>query len=121
MQTVKIKRTELLSVLEENREKHLKDHAELLELRLTEQRTKLEACLAWMNAHPGEHRDFQISHPVPKSHEHDYNRAIKMVSMEIRDEVELSLMEFDQLVMDRWAWQDDFLRTKTLYGMVKHG
>lgn len=123
MDKVTVSRDELLSVLQQNREQHLKEYQEAVEghkieaaERLEEVKAKIaeqEQALAagkvigavghWVNL------------KVPESHERDYNRAIKMVEMSVHSQIELDEERFTELVMDEWGWKSNFTASNENY------
>lgn len=52
---------------------------------------------------------------VPEDHTPEYERTIKMIEFDTRDEIELNENEFSQFVMDNWAWKKDWSASNTLY------
>jgi hypothetical protein len=51
----------------------------------------------------------------PRDHTRDYDRAIRMLEMDTRDELTLDERTFGQYVMDQWQWKSDFLRMSNSY------
>lgn len=130
MKEVNVRKDDLLEVLKENREKHydlyekalkgykdkvreeLNDALERARERVDEYLTKVEA---------GQVLDISLyvgpraNLPMPKEHTEDYDRAIKMVEMSVDDTLELTEVEFAELVMDDWGWKSQFIQTSTSY------
>ena len=59
--------------------------------------------------------DLSVSLPFPISHSDDYQKAIRMLELSIYDQVTLSSTEFDQFVLNNWAWKIDFLTSTVTY------
>ena len=53
--------------------------------------------------------------PKPKSHENDYKQAIARFSMSLDEHIWLSHQDFNQLVMDNWAWRQEFAFSGRIY------
>ena len=113
MHTVKVKRSELLATLKENRAKHR-------ELFLAAQQgyrqdviTELDKMLK--DAREGKNIRTVLSLPAPQDHTTDYDRAIRMLEMSVDDTVDIMAHEFDQYVMDNWQWKAQFLTTNEGY------
>lgn len=51
----------------------------------------------------------------PENHTKDYERAIRMMSASIYDEVRLSEQEFDQYVLNNWEWKNKFITSNSFY------
>ena len=113
MDTVQVRKEELLEKITVNKEAHRslfieaqegfrKAAIELLEARLSAAKDK---------------RAFQlrISIPEPEDHTSDYERAILMIVMEVGDLITLSESDFARYVMDDWGWRDAFIATASNY------
>lgn len=48
-------------------------------------------------------REVQLNEPIDQTAE--YDKIIRQLEMEVRDEVELSDEEFNNYVMDNWRWK----------------
>jgi predicted KAP-like P-loop ATPase len=107
----------LVEILEKNKEAHRETFLEALEgykveaiKVLTE---KLEAVKnnkrlpqVWINL------------PMPEDHTDDYERAIKLLRLDTRAEVELTEGEFAQYVMDDWGWKGQWASNTVAYASV---
>lgn len=51
----------------------------------------------------------------PVHYLNEYDRSIQMLVMSVEENITLSSQEFDQLVMDNWAWKNSFLATNSSY------
>lgn len=118
MEKVKVNRLALLETVKRNREKHVTDYEESLAGWKVEQEKALANALkTFRKTHeplyvPGER---SVLLRQPKSHEDDYDRAIRMLELCVEEDLELPMNDFDQWVMDNWQWQNDFSNIKALY------
>ena len=113
MNTVQIERKELLRILKENKEKHVQEYNEAIVERnivVVEQMRELI-----VQFESGEKDLEHITFPLPKSQEKEYNKAIRMVELDVRDSIELSEHDFEQWVLDEWGWKHVFASTASLY------
>jgi hypothetical protein len=62
-----------------------------------------------------------ISLPMPEDHTDDYERAIKMLDLDVREDIELTEQEFAQYVLDDWGWKDQWTTTNSAYLAAKAG
>ena len=69
------------------------------------------------DAREGREIDMHFKMPVPQDHTSDYDMQIRMLDMEVGDEVTLRDHEFDQLVMDNWSWTPAFAATNAVYAV----
>lgn len=115
MQTVKIKRVELLQKVQENLEKHNKI---LADARDGYRRIVQEVLESVLNAvKEGKTIDLAPIKSIdePQDQSESYKTAIEMLRMGAEDLVELSQSEFKQYVLNKWSWRASFLGTNMKY------
>ena len=117
MKTVKINKTELLESVKKNLETHKSDYEESVDGYYVELLKKLKSKVKAVKAR--EKIDMIIHLVKPENHSKEYERVIKMLEMTTEDEIELTVREFDNYVMDNWGWSDDFGTTKMMYSNNK--
>lgn len=109
LKSVKVNKEELLKVVRENREKHVKEYQEAV----TDYKTAILK-IANDNLKLAETGDLAAisknrSWPsAPSSYEAEYNRAIRMLEMSVEKELEIEANVFNQLAMDEWNWKNNF-------------
>ncbi len=109
MDSVEVKKDELLVKLRENRANHINLYGQAMAGYREEVILTLKVALAKAE----EHQDIGefIHLPAkPESHEFDYNRVIRMLEMSLtsQDAVEVDRLQFQQYVMDEWSWAPQF-------------
>ncbi len=119
---VKVKRDELLSVLQQNRERHIKEyHAACVGYR--------EVALRRIEESFQEARDlvnrlkngqtiavgFRINLSVPVNYERAYNQIIRMMEMSVDSEIVLTASQFACFVMDDWEWKEEWASSNAQY------
>ncbi len=116
MHSVKIKRNELLEIVRQNKEKHIKEFNEAVEdfkravIKISEENLAL--------ANSGDLKEIAKIKSVPQkpiSYESSYTRAIRMLELSVETEIELELHDFDQLVQDEWQWKQSFTTSNSTY------
>lgn len=112
---VTIKKDELLTVLADNRDRHRDKFLAAQEAYRAKVIEILDARLA--DAREGREIDMHFKMPVPQDHTSDYDTEIRMLEMEVSDEVTLRDHEFEQLVMDNWSWTPAFAATNAVYAV----
>ena len=112
-QQVKVKKTELLTILHANRDKH---HSVFLES-LDGWRKQADAILQRKHdaLRAGKIPNLEINLVTPQDHTPEYDRIIKMVEMDQGDTFELDEQHFAQYVMDDWAWKRQWLISNSGY------
>jgi hypothetical protein len=123
MKKVRLNTRQLLGIVKDNRNKHMAAYDEAVidhkasVIKTTEENLKI----ANQNYQIAESYDltkmqaFKAILPAPKHYEKEYNRAIRMLELEVEKEIELEEAIFNQLVMDEWQWKDSFIGTNSLY------
>lgn len=117
MNTTELKRDKLLEILKENRAKHIKAFDLAVEHRRMDVIEKLPMLLKEFELKT---RDLErIDFPLPKSSETEYNTIIRKMELDVRETIELDDRQFQNWVMDRWVWSDNFMRTSATYALGK--
>ncbi len=113
MDTVTVRKDELLKALRENRDSH-RDAFLLAQEGWRETIIEeLDRRLADARAAKKVHATFHM--PEPQDHTTDYDRIIRMVEMNISDEIELDGYEFSRFVMDDWDWKAEWSGSNLAY------
>jgi rubrerythrin len=113
MQTVTVKKIDLINQLTENRERHVNTFEQVLEDYRTRAIELLEEHIDRIRQ--GNVERVEVFLPPPQNYEESYNTAIEMLEWEERIEVELTQREFKQYVQDEWSWKQDFTEAVTTY------
>lgn len=59
--------------------------------------------------------DVEVNLPVPQDLSHEYDLVIGMLETANDENVEVSAIDYRQLVMDRWHWKQGWVNTISLY------
>jgi hypothetical protein len=113
MNTVKVKREELLAKVRSNREAH-----RTLFIKAQEGYRKLvieELDRMLKDAKEGLRIQRSVTLTEPSNHVKDYDRVITMLEMSVDDTITLDAQAFDRYVMDNWDWSRFALATNTAY------
>lgn len=116
MKEVKVKRANLAQILQDNLKAHQKIFDEALATYKTRVIQVLERHLE--DAREGRRMPESIYIAQPVNQSHEYKRAIRMMELSVEDEIVLTQIEFDQYVMDRWHWKQDFLVKNSAYSIT---
>lgn len=108
MDTIKVKKQDLLRVLRSN----LKDHVTEYKEAIKAYRVKCADLLLKEIELVKNGKEFTMSFNVmkPVNYQKDYLLMIGMLEMDISDTVELDSMEYNRLVNDEWTWRPNFDR-----------
>jgi hypothetical protein len=116
MDAVKVNRAELLKIVRENKEKHIKEFNESVVDYKKAVIKIAEANLALAQSGDLDKiAKFQIQPQKPNSYESSYTRAIRMLELSVEDEIRVEEDVFNQLVLDEWTWKNSFTATGALY------
>lgn len=116
MDAVKVNRQELLKIVRENKEKHIKEFDESVEdykkavIKIAESNLKLA-----QTGDLDKIAKFQMQPGKPTSYESSYTRAIRMLELSVEDEIKVEEDVFNQLVLDEWNWKNNFTASASLY------
>lgn len=116
MRDVKINKGELLKIVRENKEKHVKEYNESVE-----DYKKAAVKVAQDNLELAKSGDIDKIAKIkgmpqkPSSYEDAYTRAIRMLELSVEDVIEIEEQVFNQLVLDEWHWKNAFVASASLY------
>ena len=113
MDTITVKKSDLLEVLRKNRESHRAEFEKALEGWHKTVLKTLEDSLA--DAKAGKWRQMLINLPRPEDHTTDYDRRIQMFEMDVNPTVELDEQEFATFVQDDWGWRRQWTLSNSVY------
>ena len=116
MRSVNINRDELLKLVRENKEKHVREYQDSVAdykvavLKLCTENLKLAKTgdldkIGRIKAAPN----------MPTSYEESYTRAIRMLELSVDQTIELQEDVFNQLVLDEWSWKRQFVAASAMY------
>jgi hypothetical protein len=109
-----VKKDELLGIVQANRETHRAVYLDAVE----GYRVRALALLEHENqvmSGTGKPKELRILLNRPEDHTAEYDRIIKGLQMDTRDEIPLPERLFAQFVMDQWDWKDSWLRISSRY------
>lgn len=112
-QEVRVKKDALLNELQKNREAHRRIFESAVEGYKEAALKRLDELAKQLV--DGKVVPMAIALPMPEDHTIDYDRAIKMVEMEVNEILLLDETEFAQLVMDDWVWKRQWAQTASTY------
>lgn len=110
---VTVSKAELLESIRNNRDGHRKKFIQAQ----MDYRTAVVAELDGMlkDAREGKKIRRSVSFPEPSDHTNDYDRVIRMLEMSVAETIQISGAQFEQFVMDRWNWSNQFEATIGMY------
>jgi hypothetical protein len=119
---VKVRRDELLSVLRQNRERHLKEYEaacvgyrEVALRRIEEGFQEAREVVGRLKEGQTVAVGFRISLSVPVSYEKAYDQIIRMMEMSVDTEIVLTASQFACFVMDDWEWKEEWASSNAQY------
>lgn len=123
MNIVRVNRNKLLEVVRSNRTKHIdeynaavvgykKDVIKKIEEIISDLKNKIDKLKGGALIEL-DYISFDL--PAPKSHEIDYDQQISMLEMSVDAVIELNYQEYQNYVMDKWTWTENFKLTASKY------
>jgi hypothetical protein len=119
MRDVKMDKAELLNIVRENKEKHIREYNEAVE-----DYKKAAVKLAQENLELANTGDLDKISKIkslpskPTSYEDSYTRAIRMLELSVESIIEIEEQIFNQLVLDEWQWKHSFVASGALYKSI---
>jgi hypothetical protein len=116
MNSVKIDRDQLKTIVLENKQKHVAEYVEAVNdyktavLKIAKDNLKLA-----QTADMDKFKQIKSVPTPPQSYENDYNRAIRMLELSVETVIELEDEIFNQLVLDEWNWKFNFSLSNSTY------
>jgi hypothetical protein len=113
MENVRIDKSDLLKIIQENRAKHREVFEEAIEGYRKMAVAELERSIAAAKA--GQQFARMLSLPEPVDQTKEYDRAIRMLSLSLDSAIVLDEQTFANLVMDEWHWTKHWTGSNSLY------
>lgn len=113
MQSMRMKRVELLEALTKNLADHRQTFLEAQKGYRTQMIKELDQML--QDATNNKRIKRGVSMPEPEDHSKDYETAIRMLSMCVDEELEIEMDDFGRYVMDDWGWKTRWSETVSNY------
>jgi hypothetical protein len=117
MQDVKIDKETLIAQIEANMKTHQATYEKAVEVFTRKQTELLEDLLAKARAGRGFDRLALSRMPVPENHLEDYEVALEMLRLDLRNTIELEYHDYRKYYRDEWEWQRSFLANTTSYSL----
>ena len=126
VKTVRVKTAQLKETLRSNLEKHRREYNEAREGWIAERKEAM-ATLSAATAACAKESTKKTREEVrdtfhawnnlaaPRDHSGDYEQAIALMEWETRDEIDLSINDFECYVRDNWNWQREFKMSHANY------
>lgn len=112
MDSVKINKNNLLKIVRENKEKHVKEFNEAVK---DFKMAVIKICNENMEIVEAGKTDIKVLPPKPVSYEANYTKAILMLELSVDDVIELDQYEFSKFVQDEWEWKQAFSTSNSTY------
>ena len=116
MHAVKVNRLELLDIVRANKDKHVTEFNESVVDYKAAVIKIAESNLALVQTGDLDKIAKTKSMPSkPVSYESNYTRAIRMLELSVEETIDVEEDVFNQLVLDEWAWKNQFVASSALY------
>lgn len=119
MRSVKLNKKDLLKIVLNNKEKHVKDYNESVEdYKAAALKVADEHVLLAKSGELNKIAKIKAMPAAPVSYEKEYDRAIRMLELSVEKEIEIEEDVFNQLVLDEWSWKHQFVASASLYKTI---
>lgn len=109
-----VETAKLLEIVRANYLRHKKIYKEAVEGFLVDAKKRIGAELENIRNNDGT-KNVHLSIAAPTNHNDTYETAIKMLELTKDEEIVLGYTDFNNLVMDKWDWQNRFLLSNSIY------
>jgi hypothetical protein len=122
MQSVTVAKPKLVEILTTNRAKHLAEYNKAVTEFRQAARKILQDALDSVVADDApidlkdKLKDMYVRLPAPSQFLKEYDKALKMLELSTKDEIELTEDEFSSYIDDDWAWKATFSASNRAYG-----
>jgi hypothetical protein len=106
-----VKKDELVAIVKDNRDNHRTLFEEALEAYRKRAQTELDKYVARLSK--GDPVKVSVHMFPPEDHTDDYERALRMLDLDTRSEIELDEEDSAQFLMDDWGWTNSFADSYT--------
>ena len=113
MESITINKLDLLTALRANREGHREQFLKAQEGWKASIIEELERRMA--DAKRGKFVDARFYFREPEDHTLEYDRAIRMMEMDINSTIKMPEHDFAQYVMDDWGWKAEWTACNSSY------
>lgn len=114
MNSVTVKKNDLIDILQENRKRHVEIFKEAYEEYRKQYIEYLREAMRLAQG-PGRVLTPDNYPSEPRCYVKSYDLAIEMMEMSIDETVDLSEQDFRRYVRDEWEWKDDFFLSNSSY------
>lgn len=112
MNKVFVERSQLIDILSKNKAKHVETYQKAL----IGFKIKYQKVISDMLEKSHKNKFImRIALEAPFSHEQDYEKAIQMINLSVRNEIELTQKDFENYVLDNWSWSSHFFSNSSNY------
>lgn len=116
MKSIRMARLDLLTIVRENKQKHISLFNESVnDYKTLVLKISLENKVLAESGQLSEFKKLKLYPTPPVSYESSYAKAIRMLELCIDEIVEISEDEFNQFVLDEWHWKNMFVSSNALY------
>lgn len=113
MEKVTVTKADLIETVRRNREEHRSQFIAAQERYREAMIAELDRAL--QEAREGRKIRRAFSLPVPEDYTSSYDTALEMLAWEVGDEVTLDKRSFEELVLNKWAWHQQFAANTQSY------
>lgn len=115
LRSVRLDKQRLLDALKANKVEHKKVYDEAIQGWHEAMRAAVVKALADIDERSVYHTSIFHKLPKPEDHTEEYDATINLIEWSLDTEFELQAQEFQQFVMDNWAWKAGFTATTSNY------
>jgi hypothetical protein len=116
--SVMVDRKKVIEIVKQNKEAHI---AEVIEAKKRWQTKMMQLAQKIIEVGPKLKkfpRALHLLRSEPESHAKDFDKALKMLELDVRDTIELPPRLFGQLILNQWDWSGSHSYMNFAYGVT---
>lgn len=115
MDTIRVNKAEVIERLRANRNQHENTYAEAMAGWRSQSSAKLRELAAELDA--GGSPSLYIKLERPEDHTEEYDIVLGMLDLSVEDEIEMTLANYRNYILDMWHWSEKFRTTASAYSI----
>lgn len=116
MDTIRVNKAEVIERLRDNRNQHENTYHEAMAGWRAQGAAKLRELAAELDA-GGSPGALYLKLERPENHTEDYDIVLGMLELSVEDEIEMTLANYRNYILDMWHWSEKFRTTASAYSI----
>ena len=112
---IRVRKEKVLEMLRANKAIHHTEFEDSMTTWIRKAHVTVSELLCKLASENARDINLQINLPKPVSYEQEYDKAIRMLELEVREDIDISDEDFEKFFEDNWTWKHSFLSNTSMY------